>query len=134
MFGGYTIIIECLHTLLIPNEQRNLVVRVATYIGAIIILANPAFGQSAAEGETQDSISPSNWIRSYFVNSAALSVLGGELLSSSGLSWPDGRQAVVTFWFIDSHGFEPWEHFRCIDYFKQDMQATGGACYSAKMK
>jgi hypothetical protein len=41
-----------------------------------------------------------------------------------GLSWPDGRQAIVTFWKAEN------SVFRCIDYFDTSMQSTGGGCYS----
>jgi hypothetical protein len=45
---------------------------------------------------------------------------GAKLISSTGHSWPDGKQAVVTFW-------EVGELFlRCIDYFGADTVATGG--------
>lgn len=48
-----------------------------------------------------------------------------KLASSVGLSWPDGRQAIVTF----------WQHapvlYRCIDYFDASMRSTGGKCQGA---
>ena len=46
-----------------------------------------------------------------------------ELRDTTGLSWPDGRQAIVTFWYSGP------AMYRCIDYFDSNMQATGGLCY-----
>jgi hypothetical protein len=45
------------------------------------------------------------------------------LVSSAGHSWPDGRQAIVTFWKSGA------TYLRCIDYFEQDMTSSGGVCY-----
>jgi hypothetical protein len=45
------------------------------------------------------------------------------LISSAGHSWPDGRQAIVTFWKSGAN------YLRCIDYFEQDMTSSGGVCY-----
>lgn len=45
------------------------------------------------------------------------------LVSSAGHSWPDGRQAIVTFWRSGA------TYLRCIDYFEQDMTPSGGICY-----
>lgn len=61
------------------------------------------------------------------VTSARLATDGWELISSSGLSWPDGRQAVVTFWRGNDRAIR-----RCNDFFDADMQQTGGLCYEPK--
>jgi len=45
------------------------------------------------------------------------------LVSSAGHSWPDGRQAIVTFWKSGA------TYLRCIDYFESDMSSSGGVCY-----
>jgi hypothetical protein len=45
------------------------------------------------------------------------------LISSAGHSWPDGRQAIVTFWRSGA------TYLRCVDYFEQDMTPSGGVCY-----
>ena len=45
------------------------------------------------------------------------------LVSSAAHSWPDGRQAIVTFWRSGA------TYLRCIDYFEQDMTSSGGVCY-----
>jgi hypothetical protein len=41
----------------------------------------------------------------------------------STLSWPDGRQAVVTMWNSKLGDFA-----RCFDYFDAKMNQTGGKC------
>src|SRR5262245_36602335 len=50
------------------------------------------------------------------------------LASSAGLSWPDGRQAIMTFWKSGA------TLLRCIDYFEQDMTPSGGVCYQPVQK
>ena len=44
------------------------------------------------------------------------------LISSAGLSWPDGRQAIVTFWKAETI-------YRCGDFFSTHYEQTGGGCY-----
>jgi hypothetical protein len=51
---------------------------------------------------------------------------GWALVSSAGLSWPDGRQAVVTFWAKAVK--LRLRYTRCIDFFDNSMVATGGTC------
>ena len=62
--------------------------------------------------------------------SQALAVRGLELVTSSGFSWPDGRQAIVTFWQQSGEAPEP-KMYRCIDYFNKRMEPTGGRCAAA---
>jgi hypothetical protein len=52
---------------------------------------------------------------------------GAKLISSSSLSWPDGRQALVTYWDVTGKLI-----MRCIDYFNADMTQTGGICLQPK--
>lgn len=63
------------------------------------------------------------WARDPHATSGGLVATGWKLLGTAGLSWPDGRQAVVTFWISTVK-----EIVRCIDYFDADMTATGGKC------
>ena len=56
-------------------------------------------------------------------SSAALAREGWTFLSMSTMSWPDGRQAVVTLWNSKLGDFA-----RCFDYFDADMNQTGGKC------
>jgi len=51
---------------------------------------------------------------------------------TAGLSWPDGRQALLTYW-QRCYDEKPESCFtqRCIDYFDSDMRLTGSVCYSA---
>ena len=69
------------------------------------------------------------WIIKPGLDSATLAVAGWELLESNGLSWPDGRQAIVTFWVANSSDHKM---MRCISYFDSVMRQTGDACYVAK--
>jgi hypothetical protein len=54
-----------------------------------------------------------------------------DLISSSAMSWPDGRQLLITFW---ESQFSPKDGVRilvrCYDYFAADMQSTGAICYT----
>jgi hypothetical protein len=56
-------------------------------------------------------------------SSASLARDGWRFLGMSTLSWPDGRQAVVTLWLSDLGNYA-----RCFDYFDAKMNQTGGKC------
>ncbi len=56
-------------------------------------------------------------------SSASLARDGWKFLSMSTMSWPDGRQAVVTMWVSQIGDFA-----RCFDYFDARMVQTGGKC------
>lgn len=62
------------------------------------------------------------------MTSAALARAGWRQIGSAGLSWPDGRQAVVSFWEGTFPGKKPVT-FRCVTYFDKDLQQTGDVCY-----
>jgi pectin methylesterase-like acyl-CoA thioesterase len=55
--------------------------------------------------------------------SAELARGGWKYLGMATLSWPDGRQAVVTMWNSKLGDFA-----RCFDYFDAAMHQTGGKC------
>jgi hypothetical protein len=55
--------------------------------------------------------------------SAVLARDGWRFLSMATMSWPDGRQAVVTMWNSDLGDFA-----RCFDYFDAAMNQMGGKC------
>jgi hypothetical protein len=56
-------------------------------------------------------------------SSAELARGGWEFLDMSTLSWPDGRQAVVTLWRSALGDFA-----RCFDYFDATMVQSSGKC------
>jgi hypothetical protein len=66
------------------------------------------------------------------VTSAGLAGLRATFLGTAGLSWPDGTQAVVTFWRREGQAHDTGEPFhvtyRCVDYFTAAMEPTGGKC------
>src|SRR5262245_35208891 len=84
----------------------------------------------AGYGSYAQAPEPPTWLILPGVTSASIAVVpeGWQLVSSSGLSWPHGKQAIVTFWRKGNI------HRRCLDYFDADMQQTGGLCYEAKAK
>lgn len=49
------------------------------------------------------------------------------VLSSSGMSWSDGRQANVLMIEV-KQGKTKWL-FRCTEFFDKDMVSTGNTCY-----
>lgn len=63
------------------------------------------------------------------LTSANLASTPWVLLSSAGLSWPDGRQAIVTFW-TGSRNLREKDtlYIRCTAYFDASMRATGEKC------
>ncbi|MCB0753349.1 MAG: hypothetical protein KDC52_17895 [Ignavibacteriae bacterium] len=50
-----------------------------------------------------------------------------KIVGTSGLSWADGRQAIIIFISISQNG--KTNHYRCNQYFSSDMQQTGEMCY-----
>ena len=46
-----------------------------------------------------------------------------KFFGATGLSWPDGRQAIVYHFQL------PGFLWRCFNYFDADMRSTGGMCY-----
>lgn len=56
-------------------------------------------------------------------SAASLARDGWTFLAMSTLSWPDGRQAVVTMWQS-----KLGDHARCFDYFDAAMRPVGGKC------
>ena len=62
------------------------------------------------------------------ITSSSLAHEGAELMTSSALSWPDGTQAIVTFWRPIQEPYIWANVVRCMDYFDSFMQSTGGVC------
>jgi hypothetical protein len=69
------------------------------------------------------------------VTSSGLANLRATFLGTTGLSWPDGSQAVVTFWRREGKAHDTGEDiyltYRCVDYFNVGMESTGGKCEAA---
>lgn len=61
------------------------------------------------------------------------SIRTSEITGVTGLSWPDGRQAIVTYietrQSVDPDKPEKKWLFKCIDWYQADMQPTGQSCY-----
>lgn len=91
---------------------------------ACVVLAS-AFQVNAVQAE--------EWTVLPGQTSASFAKAGGWLLAdTTAMSWPDGRQALVTFWQrCYTEGAEICFTQRCIDYFDADMLPTGGDCYAA---
>jgi hypothetical protein len=69
------------------------------------------------------------WNHAPSITSGGLAQAGCQLLGTTGLSWSDGRQGIVTFWHCPNGNT-----VRCLDYFDAEMSATGGRCDSVPAK
>jgi len=83
-------------------------------LGFVLLLITTS---SASGAET-------TWILDTQAESAGLARTGWQFLGTTGLSWPDGRQAIVTFW-RSSLG----DVVRCIDYYDSNLQTSGSVCH-----
>jgi hypothetical protein len=92
----------------------------------LIVLLFAALMSTAALAEDRQTSGPEGagiWGLDPNATSAALARDGWKFLSMSTMSWPDGRQAMVTLWNSEIGDFA-----RCFDYFDAAMNQTGGKC------
>ena len=61
------------------------------------------------------------------MTSAKLAAAGWEIKASAGMSWPDGRQSLITFWYGEVDEGVQFT-MRCIDDFNESLSSTGGSC------
>lgn len=87
------------------------------------LLMFAATASLAEERETGGDPAAGVWGLDAAATSAILAREGWHFLSMSTLSWPDGRQAVVTMWNSELGDFA-----RCFDYFDAEMTQTGSKC------
>ena len=91
---------------------------------AILVVLFLAAGTALAEDrQTSGERGAGVWGLDEQATSAGLAREGWTFLSMSTMSWPDGRQAVVTLWNSKLGDFA-----RCFDYFDAEMNQTGGKC------
>ncbi len=92
-----------------------------------IVLAALFSTATALADDREAGMPPADWSGTWGVDpeasSAGLARDGWQFLAMSAMSWPDGRQAVVTLWRSELGDFA-----RCFDYFDAAMQQTGGKC------
>jgi hypothetical protein len=93
------------------------------FIALSLLSAAPALAADDREsaGKTEDGYGI--WGFDEQASSASLARDGWKFQAMSTLSWPDGRQAVVTMWVNQLGDFA-----RCFDYFDAKMVQTGGKC------
>ena len=89
----------------------------------IALLAVGALPALAEDRQTSGERGAGIWGLDEKATSAGLAREGWTFLSMSTMSWPDGRQAVVTLWNSKLGDFA-----RCFDYFDAAMHQTGGKC------
>ena len=75
----------------------------------------------------QSSMAAEHWETAPEASTASLAANSAKLEASSGLSFPDGRQAIVTFWTSSSGPV-----FQCVTFYDASMQATGEKCLFAQ--
>ena len=96
-------------------------------LSAFATVAMLATFPALAADDRDVGTTPDNWNGTWGLDaeasSAALARDGWKFLSMSTLSWPDGRQAVVTMWMNKLGDFA-----RCFDYFDAKMVQAGGKC------
>ena len=90
------------------------------FVAALMLAATVA---AAEDRQTSGPEGAGVWGLDPDATSAVLARDGWKFLSMSTMSWPDGRQAVVTLWNSEIGDFA-----RCFDYFDAAMSQTGGKC------
>lgn len=114
----------------------------AVLFACVALGVSQAAAQSRIEAEMIRQGGPTvayTWGTFTGINSASLANEGAVLVSSTALSLPGGKQAVVTFWSTASLAYS-WDRatesdasiIRCIDYFDKFMQPEGAACSIAR--
>ena len=80
---------------------------------------------AAMAEDRQTAGEPAAWVWGLDAEATSATLARGEwkFLALSTMSWPDGRQAVVTLWNSPLGDFA-----RCFDYFDAAMNQTGGKC------
>jgi|RhiMethySRZTD1v2_1073278.scaffolds.fasta_scaffold733488_3 hypothetical protein len=96
--------------------------------GSIVAAAMALYGTQAIAADRDRGA----WFYDITSDSAILAVHGWTIESSAGLSWPDGSQAIASFWKApDSDSVYRGTVVRCISYFSADMIETGEKCQMA---
>ena len=91
----------------------------------LLILTSLVF----AEDKNDNSVSlRGKWLFIPNMSSATLSLTYWEMVGSTGHSWHDGTQTIVTFWKLI--GDKP-SHIRCHSYFNKSMLPKIEECYKA---
>jgi hypothetical protein len=96
---------------------------VSSAVGAALLALAALAPAHAEERQTAGDPRAGVWGLDPESSSAVLARDGWKFLSMATLSWPDGRQAVVTMWNSKLGDFA-----RCFDYFDAKMNQTGGKC------
>ncbi len=95
-----------------------------TAVAALMLLATaPALAADDREVGAPPETWSGVWGLDVEASSAALARDGWKFLAMSTMSWPDGRQAMVTMWMNQLGDFA-----RCFDYFDAHMVQAGGKC------
>ena len=98
---------------------------VRSALAALTLLAagTPALAADDRESAGKPESGYGVWGFDAEASSASLAHDGWKFVAMSTMSWPDGRQAVVTMWVSKLGDFA-----RCFDYFDAKMVQAGGKC------
>ncbi len=90
---------------------------------AFALLLAPLAASAAENRQTAGEAGAGVWGLDPDATSASLARDGWKFLAMSTMSWPDGRQAVVTLWQS-----KLGDYARCFDYFDAALKQAGGKC------
>jgi len=71
-----------------------------------------------------------DWVYQRNTSLTDLFTVGTSVGSTAGLSWPDGRQAIITY--VNTPGPQGSVVYRCVEYFDEEMNLTNSRCYKLK--
>jgi len=92
-------------------------------LALLLSLLASGIANAADNRETAGEPGAGTWGLDPKATSASLARDGWKFLAMSTMSWPDGRQAIVTLWMS-----KLGDYARCFDYFDAALKQAGGKC------
>lgn len=89
-------------------------------------LAAALAGFFPTEAAPSSQVWPAKWFLVIGMTSADLAGLRSILAESSVVTWPDGRQDLITFWETED------TVYRCIDHIRPGPVFTEGHCFAPR--
>lgn len=98
--------------------------------GGLTFSVTPAESLRKSDGPLILPTTGGNWEYVDGLHSGRMAASGWSMLGMSGLSWPDGRQGILTYW-NDAADKRSGFYVRCLAYFDAGMSARGEKCEAA---